>query len=521
MPGSDRPKAFVASSGKALPIARALRDQLEPEVECFVWNEGSFEISEHFMQSLTGRATESDFGIFIFHDDDLTIRNKHETLLHTTRDNVILEFGLFAGALGWRNCFLCRPAHRPTTGSTSDIDGIHCGTYVSPEQDEDGFEPSIEKLADEITRAIEKREASGPRAFQRALVGRWLEVKDPKPIDGNPTKRPLSILEIADGPGGLKYHGEAYTIDGESSTCWTAGDYFATVDAKRRQLLEGYSIESGGSTVAGITVFNFSEDRWGDITVGQGTYAQHGSGGEFYSHKIRFKVIRIEDEFRQKVLGVQRKTPFVRRFGQWIRPDKIVLTGASSAGKSKALERVRDKGLATIEEAAAAVFRSEWGRDLRAGSDEGYVERRRDPKTIEEAQRKIADLQYEREIELLCRDDAPDAVVLDRCAVDGIAYLEAAGLPVPIDLRRYFQALQVCKLRAAFLFRPPPDQATADAVGKDISVASLREIREIYEHLEELYRLVAHEVIVVDWEANLEDKLAKVTERLETLLRDR
>ena len=82
-------------------------------------NEGTFELNSGTWESLLKLTREVDAGVFIFREDDELRRDN--MLVSTTRDNVILEFGLFCGALGARRCAIFR---RGQPSIPSDLKGV-------------------------------------------------------------------------------------------------------------------------------------------------------------------------------------------------------------------------------------------------------------------------------------------------------------------------------------------------------------------------------------------------------------
>jgi hypothetical protein len=94
-----RPRVFIGSSSKALGLAEKFATALSGGAETVVWNDapewrtmwstldGLFEVVEGY-----------DFGLFVFAPDDDEVKGGQK--LKAVRDNVILELGLFLGALG-------------------------------------------------------------------------------------------------------------------------------------------------------------------------------------------------------------------------------------------------------------------------------------------------------------------------------------------------------------------------------------------------------------------------------------
>ncbi len=517
MPSTPKASVFIASSTQALPVAKAIQAQLEDVAEVTVWSDGAFKISRNFMDNLTDLAAATDYAIFVFNDDDLTIKNKDQEVLYSTRDNVILEFGLFAGKLGWENCFVCCPEGKQTTRSTTDIEGIVWAGYEDPDvAGPAAFRKSIRKLGTELKRAFKERSASLRRhSFSKAVVGKWLEIKNPEPVSGAPPRRPLAIVEIGRGRGEVKLKGVTYLANGKRATSWTEESQFFTIHPERMQILQAYQASSKGDQVNGIAVFNFRHNPWDEITTGDGYYAQHGGGREFISQRIAFRLWKLGESFSEQVLGVSADvdldaghSPLVERFARWNAPRKHVLSGATTAGKSTILKGLT--GFPVIGEAAAKVLRdTALSADPKVLPAERYQAWRRD--NIAQIQRNIADAQYGQERARFKRLPAGSTVVMDRSSLDCIAYLGLAGLEIPQDLKQYADAV---RFATAFLLKPPPDEETFRALAKPISFGSLEQAWDTYEELLRLYRLVSDEVVEIDWQDDVSRKVRLVAERL-------
>jgi hypothetical protein len=121
------PRVFVASSGEALRVAKAIQQNLK-SVEVRLWNQGAFNVSENVIDDLGRNLKHSDFGIFVFAaDDEASIRGQRRQIV---RDNVVLELGMFIGHLGKERSFIVRPEgahlHLPT-----DLVGVVTANYDS------------------------------------------------------------------------------------------------------------------------------------------------------------------------------------------------------------------------------------------------------------------------------------------------------------------------------------------------------------------------------------------------------
>ncbi|WGY03334.1 nucleotide-binding protein [Nocardioides sp. QY071] len=119
-------RVFIGSSAEGLEIARNLQEQLERVSGCEVdlW-EHVFEPSGYALTSLIAVAAKVDFAVLVATPDDTTI--SRGVAQESVRDNIILEFGLFAGALGLERTYLL------STGNTvklpSDVFGLTRLTY--------------------------------------------------------------------------------------------------------------------------------------------------------------------------------------------------------------------------------------------------------------------------------------------------------------------------------------------------------------------------------------------------------
>lgn len=95
---SPTPRLFLGSSLEGKEIAANLQVELEGSCEAVRWDQDLFEPSGYALESLTATAQSFDFAVFVATPDDLT-DSRGETKM-SARDNVILEFGLFVGAIG-------------------------------------------------------------------------------------------------------------------------------------------------------------------------------------------------------------------------------------------------------------------------------------------------------------------------------------------------------------------------------------------------------------------------------------
>jgi predicted nucleotide-binding protein len=116
-----KPKVFIGSSTAALAAARAVKSELSALADAFVWDEDVFGLSHGTLESLVNALDRFDFAVLIFTPDDPLIHEGQPTF--KPRDNVLIEFGLFTGALGRNRTFAMRPFHQSLRIPT-DLAGV-------------------------------------------------------------------------------------------------------------------------------------------------------------------------------------------------------------------------------------------------------------------------------------------------------------------------------------------------------------------------------------------------------------
>ncbi len=109
MSEAPKPRVFIGSSSEGKLVARYL--QVELGVSCAVdrWDQNVFEAGGYTLDSLINKANEVDFAVLVASPDDKTVSRGDTTA--SVRDNVVLEFGLFAGVLGRNRTYLLATDH--------------------------------------------------------------------------------------------------------------------------------------------------------------------------------------------------------------------------------------------------------------------------------------------------------------------------------------------------------------------------------------------------------------------------
>lgn len=120
---------FIGSSSEAADYMDEIAAKLENlKTSPLLWNasgKGIFIPGDNTIDALIKITKRVQAAIFIFNADDKTWNEKSSLeMTDTVRDNVLLEYGLFVGALGKENvCFVCKG--KPKVAS--DLKGI---TYI-------------------------------------------------------------------------------------------------------------------------------------------------------------------------------------------------------------------------------------------------------------------------------------------------------------------------------------------------------------------------------------------------------
>jgi tetratricopeptide (TPR) repeat protein len=147
-----KPKVFIGSSVEGLNVAYSIQQNLNYDAEITVWDQGVFELSSTTIESLVKILESSDFGIFVFSNDDVTkIRDEKRS---TVRDNVLFEFGLFIGKLTRKRVYFVIPMDTDLYLPT-DLLGITPGTY-DPNREDGSLQAATGPVCHQIRQLIKK-----------------------------------------------------------------------------------------------------------------------------------------------------------------------------------------------------------------------------------------------------------------------------------------------------------------------------------------------------------------------------
>lgn len=147
-----KPKVFIGSSREAISIAHAIHANLTRDAECTVWN-NAFQLSAPTLGELVRNLRDSDFGIFVFSPDDITIMRNQVN--DAVRDNVLFELGLFIGRLGQERCFFLVPDNATSLHLPSDLAGVTPGYYEANRSDKN-WQAAVSPVCMQIKSQMER-----------------------------------------------------------------------------------------------------------------------------------------------------------------------------------------------------------------------------------------------------------------------------------------------------------------------------------------------------------------------------
>jgi predicted nucleotide-binding protein len=137
VPPNEKPAIFIASSGAAKPDLEQVANRLRSDSrDVRPWNGPDiFRPSNFVLESLLEQAHCVDFAVIIATPDDLIQKNvkgpKPSPEAMTARDNVMLEFGLFAGALERQRVIVMQ---KDGVALPSDLQGLTVCRYTNNEE---------------------------------------------------------------------------------------------------------------------------------------------------------------------------------------------------------------------------------------------------------------------------------------------------------------------------------------------------------------------------------------------------
>lgn len=152
-----KPTIFIGSSSEGFDIAKKIQELLDDTAECRLWK-GAFDYGKSNYDNLTSKISFYDYAILIATADDITISRKKST--SSPRDNVVFEFGLFAGGLGKSKVFYII---EEGTKILTDLSGI-TQPFI-PSKKSSNFDDALRTSASEIKQYILNKEKTYELGF--------------------------------------------------------------------------------------------------------------------------------------------------------------------------------------------------------------------------------------------------------------------------------------------------------------------------------------------------------------------
>jgi CRP/FNR family transcriptional regulator, cyclic AMP receptor protein len=110
-PRRETPRVFIASSSEGLTLATALKAALAADPYYVnIWTDGIFTPGLTNIEALEEELERADFAVLLLSPDDRVLCRW--VFSRAPRDNLILELGLFVGAIGRRRAIMVQPSAR-------------------------------------------------------------------------------------------------------------------------------------------------------------------------------------------------------------------------------------------------------------------------------------------------------------------------------------------------------------------------------------------------------------------------
>jgi predicted nucleotide-binding protein len=179
----QKPRLFIGSSSEGLKVAKAVFACVADQVEATLWHQGLFVPGQYPLEILEQQLDRHEFAIFVASSDDLIM--KRGAISNVARDNIMVEFGLFAGVLGRRCVFIICPSE-PKIDLPSDLLGIVVAKYDAGRIQgslsdvraavEVGCQEILQGIETEWTKASQRRrqEAADAASSQKGMALRRL-----------------------------------------------------------------------------------------------------------------------------------------------------------------------------------------------------------------------------------------------------------------------------------------------------------------------------------------------------------
>jgi hypothetical protein len=179
-------RVFIGSSQEQVETAYAIQQHLDQRCEPIVWDQGVFALTSNVLDKLLQELDRTDFGVFVFGRDDLTVIRAKE--FQSTRDNIVFELGLFIGKLGKARTFFIMPQESGDFRLPSDLVGV---TPAEFDETRDNRHAALGRACSLIRREIEKL---GIRPDRRTELATFLGI--PPAREAEAGLRPGELVSI-------------------------------------------------------------------------------------------------------------------------------------------------------------------------------------------------------------------------------------------------------------------------------------------------------------------------------------
>lgn len=160
-----KPTVFIGSSSEGINIAKAIQVELDHGCEVVIWSQGLFGLSGGTLEALVEASNKFDFAILVITPDDVAFSRGKEKQI--PRDNVLLELGLFIGALGRERVFFIYERTK-NIDLPSDLAGITPATFSLHKSG--NLQSSVGASCTKIENAIRKLGARRDTKLRSKLV---------------------------------------------------------------------------------------------------------------------------------------------------------------------------------------------------------------------------------------------------------------------------------------------------------------------------------------------------------------
>lgn len=152
-----KPTIFIGSSKEGVSVAKMVEAGLKGFADCKMWTD-AFLFNKSNYDNLSSQIAFYDYAILIATGDDLITSRKFTA--KAIRDNILFEFGLFAGGLGQSRAFFLL---EEGTKLPSDLGGITL-PYI-PKRLSPNFQKGVKEQVDKIMEYIIDKEKTFDMGF--------------------------------------------------------------------------------------------------------------------------------------------------------------------------------------------------------------------------------------------------------------------------------------------------------------------------------------------------------------------